>query len=95
MRRILVSRCKQEVSSFNPVLARHGDFLIDLRQAIIIYHHVVRSETGGAVRVFPASVLEATSANLQSLGHKRCRCFRWMTKCKFTPKGRAFRRGSL
>ena len=95
MRRILVSRGQQEVSSFNPVLARYGDFLIDRCQTIINYHHVMRSEMGGALRVFPASVPGATSANLQSQGNKRCRCFRWMTKCKFTPKGRAFRRGGL
>ena len=51
MRRILVSECKQEVSSFNPVLARYGDFLIDRGQSIITYHQAVRSEMGGALRV--------------------------------------------
>ena len=54
MRRILVSECKQEVSSFNPVLARYADFLIDLGQSIIAYHQSVRSEMGGALRVFEA-----------------------------------------
>ncbi len=28
MYRILVAECKQEVSSFNPVLSRYGDFEI-------------------------------------------------------------------
>ena len=54
MRRILVSECKQEVSSFNPVLARYGDFLVDHGQSIITYHQGVRSEMGGALRVFQA-----------------------------------------
>ncbi len=51
MRRILVSECKQEVSSFNPVLARYSDFLTDCGEAILAYHRPVRSEMGGALRV--------------------------------------------
>lgn len=54
MRRILVSECKQEVSSFNPVLARYSDFLTDRGEAILRYHRPVRSEMGGALRVFEA-----------------------------------------
>ncbi len=52
MLRILVSECKQEVSSFNPVLARYSDFLIDRGEAITAYHRGVRSEMGGALHVF-------------------------------------------
>lgn len=52
MPRILVNECKQEVSSFNPVLARYSDFLVDRGAAITAYHREVRSEMGGALRVF-------------------------------------------
>jgi len=52
MPRILVSECKQEVSSFNPVLARYSDFLIDRGPAVTAYHRHVRSEMGGALHVF-------------------------------------------
>jgi len=52
MPRILVSECKQEISSFNPVLARYSDFLIDRGEPILTYHRHVRSEMGGAMRVF-------------------------------------------
>ncbi len=54
MRRILMSECKQEISSFNPVLARYSDFLIDRGESILAYHRGVRSEMGGALRVFEA-----------------------------------------
>ncbi|MBY0506619.1 MAG: M81 family metallopeptidase [Bryobacteraceae bacterium] len=52
MPRILVCECKQEVSSFNPVLAHYGDFLVDRGDDILAYHRDVRSEMGGALRVF-------------------------------------------
>jgi microcystin degradation protein MlrC len=54
MRRILVNECKQEVSSFNPVLARYSDFLTDRGEAILRYHRPVRSEVGGALKVLEA-----------------------------------------
>ena len=54
MKRILVSECKQEVSSFNPVLARYDDFLVDRGAAILSYHRPVRSEMGGALKVLEA-----------------------------------------
>jgi len=52
MRRILVGECKQEISSFNPVLSQYGDFLVDRGNAMLGYHRLVRSEVGGALSVF-------------------------------------------
>ena len=51
MRRILINECKQEISSFNPVLSRYEDFFIDRGQAMLDYHRPVRSEVGGALSV--------------------------------------------
>ncbi len=55
MPRILVSECKQEVSSFNPVLGRYEDYAVTFGEAILAYHRGVRSEMGGALRVFDAA----------------------------------------
>ncbi len=52
MRRILINECKQEISSFNPVLAHYDDFLVDFGDAVLAYHRPVRSEVGGALQVF-------------------------------------------
>jgi microcystin degradation protein MlrC len=52
MRRILISECKQEISSFNPVLSTYHDFLVDRGSAVLQYHRAVRSEVGGALSVF-------------------------------------------
>jgi microcystin degradation protein MlrC len=52
MPRILVNECKQEVSSFNPVLSHYEDFLTDTGQDILSYHRPVRSEVGGALSIF-------------------------------------------
>lgn len=52
MARILVNECKQEVSSFNPVLSHYRDFLTDRGLGILDYHRPVRSEVGGALSVF-------------------------------------------
>ena len=51
MARILVSECKQEISSFNPVLSNYQDFLVDHGNTLLDYHRAVRSEVGGALRV--------------------------------------------
>ena len=51
MRRILINECKQEISSFNPVLSHYEDFVIDHGQALLDYHRPVRSEVGGALSV--------------------------------------------
>jgi len=55
MPRILIAECKQEVSTFNPVLSGYDDFTIRHGQAILDYHRKVRSEVGGALSVFDAT----------------------------------------
>ena len=55
MPRILIAECKQEVSTFNPVLSGYDDFTIRQGQAILDYHRRVRSEVGGALSVFDAT----------------------------------------
>lgn len=52
MPRILVAECKQEVSSFNPVLSHYDDFLISHKRELFDYHRGVRDEVGGALSVF-------------------------------------------
>jgi microcystin degradation protein MlrC len=52
MPRILVWECKQEISSFNPVLGRYEDFAVSFGQELIDKHRGVRSEMGGALTVF-------------------------------------------
>jgi len=54
MYRILVAECKQEVSSFNPVLSRYGDFEIAVGEALLSRHRGVQSEIAGALAVFEA-----------------------------------------
>ncbi len=55
MPRILIAECKQEVSTFNPVLSGLEDFTIRQGQEILNYHRGVRSEVGGALSVFDAT----------------------------------------
>ncbi|MBI2946778.1 MAG: M81 family metallopeptidase [Verrucomicrobia bacterium] len=55
MPRILIAECKQEVSTFNPVLSGYEDFTIRRGDEIIQYHRGVRSEVGGALSVFDAT----------------------------------------
>ena len=52
MPRILVCECKQEISSFNPVLGRYEDFAVSFGQQLIDVHRGVGSEMGGALTVF-------------------------------------------
>ncbi|MCE9526825.1 MAG: M81 family metallopeptidase [Planctomycetales bacterium] len=52
MPKILIAECKQEVSTFNPVLSRYSDFNISVGQQLIDYHRTVRNEVGGALAVF-------------------------------------------
>jgi microcystin degradation protein MlrC len=52
MRRILVNECKQEVSSFNPVLSHFEDFLCHAGPAMLAYHRPVHTEVGGALSDF-------------------------------------------
>ena len=53
--KILIAECKQEVSTFNPVLSGYEDFTMRHGRAILDYHRKVRSEVGGALSVFDAT----------------------------------------
>ncbi|MBM3793179.1 MAG: M81 family metallopeptidase [Acidobacteria bacterium] len=50
--RVLVCECKQEVSSFNPVLGRYEDFAICSGPALLDVHRKVGTEMCGALEVF-------------------------------------------
>lgn len=50
--KILVSECKQEISSFNPVPSHYEDFNISFGQELFEFHQGVRNEVGSAVAVF-------------------------------------------
>lgn len=52
MPRILIGQCKQEISSFNPVLSHYSDFDVTRGQAILDYHEGTNIEVFGAMRVF-------------------------------------------
>jgi len=50
--KILVGECKQEVSSFNPVLSGYADFDVSFGQEVLDFHRESKVELGGALRVF-------------------------------------------
>ena len=52
MPRILISECKQEISSFNPVLGGYQDFHISWGQDLLALHHNTGTEVSGALSVF-------------------------------------------
>lgn len=52
MLRILVNECKQEISSFNPVLSHYEDFAVCSGADIIATNQNVGSEMSGALAVF-------------------------------------------
>ncbi|SVE21888.1 uncharacterized protein METZ01_LOCUS474742, partial [marine metagenome] len=52
MPRILVAVCKQEISSFNPVVSRYEDFSIQRGDELFVHHRDIESETNGALEVF-------------------------------------------
>ncbi len=54
MPKILIGECKQEISSFNPVLSRYHDFEIGRGQEILDYHNGTNTEICGALAVFQA-----------------------------------------
>jgi microcystin degradation protein MlrC len=54
VKRILVSECKQEISSFNPLLGQYEDFTVHHGAEIFNLHRNVRSEMAGALAVFAA-----------------------------------------
>ena len=51
MKRILIVECKQEVSTFNPVPSRYGDFRVRRDDEMLAYHRATRNEIGGALTV--------------------------------------------
>lgn len=51
---ILVAECKQEISSFNPVLSHYADFAVAQGEELLARHRGVRSEVSGALAVFAA-----------------------------------------
>lgn len=52
MPRILINECKQEVSSFNPVLGQYEDFAVAHGSELLSLHRGVGTEVGGALDVF-------------------------------------------
>ncbi len=52
MPRILINECKQEISSFNPVLGSYDDFMICRGSNLLAHHRNVGTEVSGALRVF-------------------------------------------
>ncbi len=52
MPKILIGECKQEISSFNPLLSRYSDFNVSWGQEILDYHQGLNSELVGALAVF-------------------------------------------
>ncbi|MBL8222715.1 MAG: M81 family metallopeptidase, partial [Bryobacterales bacterium] len=54
MARILINECKQEVSSFNPVLGEYQDFAVAFGDDMLTLHRGVGTEVGGALDVLGA-----------------------------------------
>ena len=54
MNRILIGECKQEISSFNPLLGQYEDFSITRGDERVSCHRGVRSEMAGALTAFCA-----------------------------------------
>ena len=50
--RILIGECKQEVSSFNPVLSGYQDFVVTWGQTILDNHRGLNTEIAGSLEVF-------------------------------------------
>lgn len=51
---ILISECKQEISSFNPQMGTYEDFVVTRGNRILDFHRSLRTEIGGALSVFEA-----------------------------------------
>ncbi|MBL8210563.1 MAG: M81 family metallopeptidase [Bryobacterales bacterium] len=52
MPRILINECKQEISSFNPVLGEYEDWDVCFGERVLAVHQGVGTEVGGALEVF-------------------------------------------
>ena len=54
MPRILLAECKQEISSFNPIVGTYDNFAINRGPDLLAYHQKKETELGGALAVFAA-----------------------------------------
>jgi microcystin degradation protein MlrC len=52
MSRILIAECKQEISSFNPVICSYDNFTINAGEQLFAYYTGIESEVSGALEVF-------------------------------------------
>ena len=52
MPRILLAECKQEISSFNPIVGDYDNFTINRGPELLAYHQDKETELGGALHVF-------------------------------------------
>jgi len=52
MPRILFAECKQEISSFNPIIGEYDNFTINRGPELLAYHQHKETEIGGALSVF-------------------------------------------
>lgn len=72
MNRILIAECKQEISSFNPIISQYDNFAIHSGDAILDYHADIESEVCGALGIFrqhdDIEVVPAYSARSTSAG---------------------------
>jgi microcystin degradation protein MlrC len=62
MTRVLIAECKQEVATFNPALSHYDDFGVSLDEDVLAFHDGLRSEVGGACRVFRARGIDTVGA---------------------------------
>ena len=58
MSRILVAECKQEISSFNPVIGAYDNFSVRRGSELLTYHQGRETELCGALQVFADSHVE-------------------------------------
>ena len=72
MTRILIAECKQEISSFNPVICQYDQFSVHTGDAIFDHHKDIESEVCGALGVFrrreDIELIPAYSAKASSAG---------------------------
>jgi microcystin degradation protein MlrC len=54
MSRILVAECKQEISSFNPIIGTYDNFTINCGDELLAFHQGRETELAGALEVFAA-----------------------------------------
>lgn len=58
MARILIAECKQEISSFNPIIGAYDNFSIRRGPELLAYHQGRETELTGALQVFADSHVE-------------------------------------